>query len=431
MKQSRNLGKMLLLSTITNTQNLNEKLLVPPEIEREEGDLKTIFSSISNTQLYSRLLGDIDFSKLSVEEQTKFLFLKPELVDSVDMQNLYANEMRQLVQEAHNRTCASLGVKPTNVVVCNFGENPLLDPWDYSAYDVTNGNIYINSEMDYSSVRSSFLLENINARTFQHSISQKTLTALTSPESLSDIDYYLAVANAVKEYVYETYDEPDDEGHYLEDEESYTPGAVTAQIYAYEKTRQDLQSAGIYGGKIRQELRESEEDFHKDLQETIGNESLINTEDIFAFFKGSPLNASSNGLLGRILDTIDVGYTSVFYNALGANMQPNTSVKGHLDTLENKMFEDYGLTPPTDEELQELIEIENQLRSQAEELGEDYEEDGSEELTEEDEQGDEESSSEDKVITYRPFESILGAEGVINNFKVLPFHVSEIQDVEQ
>ncbi len=431
MDNSRKLGRVLMLSILTGTQNLMDN--VTTGAEREEETHNTIFSKLTDSQLYSRLLTDINFSKLSKDEQNKFLLLKPEIAESVDKQNLYANEMREFVQEAHNRTCKSLGVKPTNVIVCNFSENPLMDPWAYSSYDATNGNIYINSEVDYSTVRPTFLLESINARTYQHGTYSNISKVVKQPESLTDVEFFLTLTTAVKNHVYQENANPEDLGNFLIADDGYTPSSLAAQIYAFEKTRLDLQSAGIYGLQAREQLREAEEDFHKDLQTYIGNDSLLNSEDMFAYFKGSNLNASSNGLLGKLLDSIDASYSSVFYNSVGASMQSGSTVKQYLDHLEGQMFEEEGLTPPTDEEMQELIELEKAERemiAEQEELGisQSDDEPNDEEDTEDEENPRREGDGE--PISYKPFDSVLPPEGKIDLIKVLPFHQVQIEQNE-
>lgn len=437
MNNTRKIGKMLLISTLTSTPDLMDNITAG--LDREDDSLSTVFAGLTDAQLYARLLTDIDFSKLSSEEQNKFLLLKPEYAEEVDKQNLYANEMREFVQEAHNRTCKALGVKPTRVIVCNFGENYLLDPWEFTAYDIANGNIYVNSEADFS-VRPTFLLESINARTFQHATYESIATAVTKPNLLDDKSYYLALTSAIKEYVYQENREVNADGHFLIDDDGYTPSSLSAQIYAFEKTRADLQSAGLYGLHVRETIREAEEDFHADLQEHIGNDSLLNSEDMFAFFKGSSLNAGSNGLLGKMLDILDSEYSQTFYNSIGADMPQNCSVRQYLDSLENNMFEVSGLTPPTPEDLEYLEELEQAEREYLQEL----EELGLLPDDEEQPEGqllfsnvstffrrDDEDKADDEYVDYEPFDSVLPSEGMINIIKTLPFHNnSEQQDLD-
>ncbi len=437
MNNARKLGRVLLLSTLTSTPNLMES--VSSSIEREEDDFDTVFSVLSDAQLYSRLLTDINFSKLTEEQKNAFLMLKPEMNGEVDKENLYANEMRDFVQEAHNRTSKALGVKPTKVIVCNFAENPLMDPWAFSSYSVENGNIYINSQANYSEVRPSFLLESINARTYQHFTFQNLAKAVTNPDKLNDVNFYLALTSAVKTYVYQENSEPQTDGNYLIDDDGYTLSSIAAQIYAFEKTRQDLQSAGIYGLHLRDGLREAEEDFHRDLQNYIGNDSLLNSEDMFAFYKGSSLNSSSNGYLGSILNKMDSLYSSTFYNLIGATMESGTSVKEYLDQLEEDVFNEYGLTPPTDEELAELMAIEEAQREfyrEQQELGlfpeEDNEEnddsflqDNSLEEDEEYNDGKQNDRGDEQKINYKPFKSVLGQEGNVDLITSLPFHPNQ------
>lgn len=417
----RKVGSILFLNLITNTKELKDLY----DAESLESGEETVFSKLLPKDLYSRLLSDIDFSRLSEEDKTAFLFLKPEYAQSVDKQELHDLEMQNFVTEAHNRACANLGVPKTNIVFCDFSKNPLMDYTMWTLYSTANNNIYFNLEKDYSIARPSMLVENINAVTRHQSIYLNILKALKEPSSLSDREYFLALSTAVKAYVYQELRENDPQAYQIESAADYsTPNCLEEVVYSFNKTRQDFQSAGIYGGKLQQDLRRNEQTFHNYLQNELLVNSMINLEDIFAYFEQSPLNQDSNGLLGNILKALVATTAPSFYNSLGADMILGQTLSQYIDELEQEMFEEYGIEVPTKEEIDEFIDSEefaeqemlDQIRTQYPNRKLSAFEDG--------EEGDDqdEVAEDDEMPQYRKMDDALPQEGKIDQIQTLPFH---------
>lgn len=424
--KDKSLGKILLLNLILNTKGLSTLA----ETNFDEKGQDTIFASLFPKDLYSRLISTTDFDNLPEDEKSKFLFLKSESEGKVDKQELHDYEMQLFGVEAHNRSAASLGVPKTNVVYCNFTQNKQMPPDEWVMFDAVNSNIYINLDKDYSIGRPSLLLENIHAVTRQHSITQNILKAIKDPNSLSDREYFLALSTAVKTYVYQDLRENDPQAYMIELGADYsTPSNIEQVVYAFQKTRDDFQSAGLYGSNLQKDLRRNEEVYHSYLQEELVTNSLVNMEDIFAYFKQSPLNQDSGGLLGKILEKMVEGTAYSFYNSLGADMEEGQSISDYIDTLEEEMFEEYGIEPPTNEELDDFVasggyaeqEEAEALRQYQKEIGDlpKSQEELAEEFFAEEE--------DDEMPDYRKMESVLPSEGKIDQIKILPFSNSQSQ----
>lgn len=419
MKNAK-LCSLLLFNLVANTKSL-KNILDSNSIEKGE---ETPFSVISSHEMYSRMLSDIDFKSLSEKDKTALLFLRQDKEDEVDKNDLYYYETQFLTKEAHNRTSAQLGVSKTNVVFCNFQDNKHMNPDDWVLFDGTNGNIYVNLDKDYSKARPSFLLENINAVTRHHSVYQNIFKAIKEPESFSDKELFLVLSTAVKLYVYQDLKENDPMLYSQEIAVDYsTPINIEETIYAFSKTRADFQAAGIYGAKLQEDLRRNEQIYHTYLQDELVTNSLINLEDIFSYFKNSPLNESSNGMMGGLLDFIVKETAYAFYNSVGADMKKGQSITQYIDELEDEMFERCGIEKPSEEELEEFSGSDEYLRQeQIDKYGysnipvdcedEMYEEDGSFE----DEEDDEE------MPNYKKMDSVLPDEGRIDKIEFLPFH---------
>ena len=232
--KDKSLGKILLLNLVLNTKGLSSLA----EINFDERGQDTIFASLFPKDLYSRLISTTNFDSLSEDEKSRFLFLKKESEGSVDKSELHDYEMQLFGVEAHNRAAASLGVPKTNVVYCNFTANKQMPAEEWVMFDAVNSNIYINLDKDYSIARPSLLVENINAATRQHSITQNILQAIKDPNSLSDREYFLALSTAVKTYVYQDLRENDPQAYLTEIAADYsTPSNIEQVVYSFAKTR--------------------------------------------------------------------------------------------------------------------------------------------------------------------------------------------------
>ena len=413
--KNKGLGSILLLNLVINTKGLSG---LYDMLEEERGET-TMFSTLTSRDLYPRLMSDIDFDTLSESEKTRFLFLRPEKAPFVDKKELHDYEMQFFAKEAHNRTSTALGVPRTNVVFCNFSENKMMNPLDWVLYDSVNDNIYINLDKDYSIARPTYLMENINAATRHHSIYQNIFRAMKDPDSLTDREYFLALSTAVKAYVYQDLRENDPEAYRIQLAADYsTPSNIEEVVYGFAKTRVDYQAAGLYGGKLRDDLRRNEETYYDFLENQLLTNSLVNMEDIFAYFVQSPLNQSSDGLLGGILRTLEKQYTASFYNSLGADMRVGQTISDYVDELEEDMFERYGVAPPTDEELDELMGGEDYDKEEQLEAFRQYQREMG--LIPEDAELD----GKDRMPEYRKMDDALPREGKIDIVTKLPFHDS-------
>ncbi len=428
--EAKKVGRILILNTITSTDNLQGNLVCGQWLPKE--DTRTLFPDLTDAELYSRLLSDINLSTLSGKEKDEFLLIDSNLSRVFPQETFYKTRMRNFIQEAHNRTCSSLGIKPAKMVFCQFDGSKGMDPQEFSSFDVANGKIYINSGADYLNARPSILLENVNARTYQHFIFQNIASSIKAPDKLSDKDFYIAVETAVKNHVYQEHSNPNSQGNFLLNEDDHTAGSIQSQIFAFEKTRQDLQSAGLYGDRVRNELRRSEINYHTALQKYLGNESLLNTENIFAYYRQAEINASSGGLMGELLDKIDGLFASSFYNSIGATMTPGTSVEQYLDILQGSTFSRNDFITPTLEELEALSSSDNFLLGMSLEQVSALTSYNQDELSDEAEESV--LSDESEYFAYKPFEDVLMPEGSIYFNIKLPFHnfnLSQDTPIEQ
>ena len=424
------MGSILLTNLILNTRALQSA----QEMSAQPKDTSTTFSGLLPQHIYPRIISDMDFTRLSEEDKSAYLFLAKEQEGKVDKLDLYQYEMQLYSQEAHNKTARALGVSPTMVLPCEFSKSKgITNPDGWIIYDVVNGNMYVNAEKDYSVARPSYLLENINASTRQHSIVQNIFKALTDPQSLSDREYFLALSTAIKTYVYQDLKENAYQQYLIEIGVDYsTPAYIEQVLYSFEKTRADFQSVGLYGGKLQEDLRRNETIYHEYLRTELAVNSMTNMEDIFAYFKQSPLNAQSGGMLYGILSTLERATAHTFYNSLGTDMEPGQSLSEYIDELEVEMYDRYGIPMPDEDDIDEFTSEHSDLFAEEDEILKQggkpqgfgvpvfRDRDSGDEFSEE---GDGyEDLAPDEMPTYKPMESVLPDEGVINNVSELPFH---------
>ncbi|MBQ3047420.1 MAG: hypothetical protein IJD48_00190 [Clostridia bacterium] len=418
MKNAK-LASILLLNLVSNTKALSN---VFDAMGQERGE-DTPFYSLFPQDLYIRLLSDIKFSELSESQKSTFLFLRKDKEHEVDKQDLYNYEMQFFAKEAHNRTAAVLKAPRTNIVFCDFSKSRSMRGDSWVLFDGYNDNIYINLNKDYSRSRPSFLLENINGATRHHSIVNSIFKGLESPEAIDDREMFLALSTAVKFYVYQELKENDPVAYnYQIGADHSTPINIEEIVYSFVKTRQDFQAAGLYGGQLREDLRRNEETFHQILQEELVVESLINMEDIFEYFNKSELNENSGGLLGKILESLVNQTAYAFYNSIGAEMQPGQSISNYIDGLEREMFDEYGIEPPEDSQLEEENQNFDPHERTIEEHIRNMQTGYSEEENVEDRFFYDDEETDESMPDFKDMKSALPLEGKIYDIKVLPFH---------
>ena len=351
----KSLGKLLTLNLVMNCKPLQD-LMAGPKLEGE--DLSTPYTFLTDRELYTRLVSDIDFSRLSKKDQYDFLAVDPSsLPDTVPMQSLYNYAMSQYYQEAHNRTCKSMGIQPTKVHYVDFKKSGIDDPKLFACYESSTQRIYVDGVKSPRNERPSFMLETLNGMTYQHSVSQNIQKLISNPESLNDKDYFVALTTALKYYVYNQLSIDDPVAFSELTRRDYTtPNSIRQEMFSRGIAKLNFISAGCYGGELQEELYDNEAEYYDDLSEFIGNCSLETVEEILTYFDQMPLNRSSDGLMGDIARRLAKVTASSFYNDIGAHMAPGQTVTEYIDQLEDEVFEEEGLDEPTKEEIDEMTD---------------------------------------------------------------------------
>lgn len=433
-KRSKELGAILLTNLVLNTEVLSRG-------NRKSVDVLDSYNALDNlsaNKLYSRLLAGAKFAGMGNSQKRDFL-LAPQSVEDGKLDTLYSKRMKEFVMQAHKRSCDSLGVGETKIVYCDFKANPALDEDFFSVYDFNNGNIFINNNISYEKQTPSYFLEELNTRTRSHSISRNIFKAIQSPDSLGDKEYFLALMTALKCYLYQyvktSFDKETTNSVTLLD--YATPEKVESVLYGFKGAREDLQKAGLYGGEIRDKLREGEGDFYELLQKSLLEECLRNHEDMIDNFKGSPLNEQSGNLLFTILKGLEMNLASNYYNSLGAKMEKGQDVTSYLDKLQKEKLKSFGIDA-TDEELDEIARMNYDIEENGEfddVMAEDDEYQNSHDdimdVEEELREIDDELSEIEEIEEYNEFDNVLPKEGKINEVKDIPFRKFKQQEAER
>ena len=360
MDKIKEFGKLLLTNIFLNSKNL-----LAFKESHEKIVSSNIFDELPNEELYPRVLSTTKFEKLSQKDKDLFLFKdfntsNKQVLD----EQMYEVEMLCFIIQIHNRSCKDLGVKPTQISFVNF-KNESLANSVYGCFNIKTDEIFLNAEKSLYSENPTFLVKLINGLTKEHAIYSNIVTAATNPEELSDKDYFVAVTTAVRDYCLEDMEKY---GSYkfvksfLEDH-VYSPSVISENIYSFTKSRKDFQSAQIYGGELRECLRQDEKNYYDALSNKIVGGSLIRMEDLIENFKQSTLNQPtiskefSSGIFGRIFESIVNVYSGSFYNELGVHKEKDETLEEFIDKIEAELFEEQGIEVPTaDEELAEFLD---------------------------------------------------------------------------
>ncbi len=395
----------------------------------QQKDELDYFMALENSALYSRLVSGFKFENLSEDKKDEFLFLKSDKNLSVDKQELYNKFMPLLIQESHNRTCYALGVKPTVVNFIAFSKEDGFDEEDWFDFRESDGKIYLNSNKRYDLSRPSILLENINMATRQYSVYANIFKAVSKPENLDNKEYFLALTTAIKTYVYDKLAKNDPECNKQMLAVDYTtPIEIEKTIFSFEQTRKDFQSAKLYGGILRDKLRQDEEIYHDYLSDEGVADSLINLEDLFQNFKAFLVVNKMDASFGKIFEAIEKEYFSDYYSSLGADSVKGQGIENYIDYLEKEMFDRVGITmeeylnykngQPSEREIDEGYGDDERVSERV--IDEGYGDDEVPGYASEDEFDSYDLGAGEENATYKPMDSVLKDEGKIFNTK-LPF----------
>ena len=429
MDKARVYGSLLLSNLFLNCNDIKSFLESSKKVERT----RTVISQLSNSQVYSRILSGIKFDSLSKSDQKNFLF---KIVSTECTKEDYDNLVTTLIQESHNRTCKSLGIKPNLIHFGSFAENNLSEKL-WSGYMFSHNSIFFNTDKDYSQERVSYLLEVVNYITRNYYHFQKMNEAVTVKNSMSNEEFFLAVSAGVEVYLREQLREknPEEFQRFLS-YKGLLPMDVDQEAFSYEQTRKDFQSAHLYGGKIQESVRETEESYYEYLR-TNGSllaKSIISTLGVIELFKTTDLNKSSNGTMGVMLETVFNEYGRQFFNKFGADIKKDETLESYAQRLlDESNFQGV-------EDLMNAM-VEEEISQYMEEAPED--EDQNEEYPEEnlDDENSEQAQKPNDMnsvsffellyrIPFRDMQDALPEEGEVYDVQKLPFSPAEEQAQE-
>lgn len=428
--RSRKLGVILLTNLVLNTKKLSSMQSVL-NFPHEE---KSNFESLPPRFLYPRLMSDIDLKQLDKAEQANLLFVRPEVLDSYDPEQLRKGQLVALAKEAHKRTCQTLGVEPARLAFIDFLNEKNVNNESFSVFDLENSKIYFNMSKNYSKSRPSRFLEAINSQTKLYSIYCSIFDAIQNPDLLDDKEFFLAVAVATEEYLNEHLkrDLPDMHKAF-EASRPFAPEMLEANMFAFKQTRRNFILADIYGGNLRDALRKEEQDFYMLLQQALAENCLSRIEDVVDNFTYSPLNEKSGGLLGTILKGVEKECAPAFFRSLGVQMENGTDATTQLDEIQDKILESKGIDidDMSNEEIEDLMQSAFEVAEEEAEFDDEIDEEDVEDdesLTDEEFMQDGEDPEEEE---FSPNLNVLPKEEKINNISKLPFHNNSKKDEEE
>jgi len=426
MENIKSLGKLLFTNLFLNSAVLKSFSSSKPE------KFDNPFSFLPNTHLYSRLLTSTHFFRLPQSEKDKYLFKDmqtPKTQIPLSDFSLYFAEYTSFLNEAHTRSCKYLGIPQSTVQLKDFSEDKQFNPNGFLTLDSATGEIFVNENKNFTLTRPSFLVEMINNATMQYGVFKNMIACVKNPEKVGDAEYFVSLTKAVEVYVTQEMARYNSKAELstMQETDYCSPTNILANVFAFNKTREDFQSAGLYGGQLRDELRENEQNFYEDLSKEVLSESLIYVEDLLGYFNGTDLNQDSDGLMGKLFENLVNSTARTFYNSLGADMHEGETISQYIDRLEDDLFETMGIEKPDDETLQEYMEG----KLQDEESDEDFDalDEGmpfDEEYTEDDEEQEDEgeSSFEEEFMSdphYPPMRNVMPKEGKVFPVDKLPF----------
>jgi len=426
---NENLSKILFLNLFTNSKTLNNLQTVLSEKKKTT----TGFENLSNNELFSRLISDVDFESLSKEEKSNFCFFAQKSDDKSNLKISYEERMKSFIQEAHNRMCDYLKVPPTTISFCDFKNSEKFI--DFSTYEVDfeSGNIYLNTAVDYLHSRPSFLIETLAGATLKYKGFQDVFKIASEPNSFSDKDFFIGLSTAIRLDLKDEFVEKDNELFSMICENEYAyPDSIQQKMDSFTLAKICFKSSGLYGGELRKSLLKNEKDYYSYLSESYGNDSLLAMEDLVDYFRISTLNQSSNNLLFGLLKKVNAETSSKFYNSIGAEMQNGQDIGSYINQIEKEKFEEYGIEVPTEQELSENEFFKNGLQSSF------YGEDDEQNNYGYDENGNVISKDKeiDRIMDYKPMEIIIPKDFDEDQIISLPFHkatnsaLNGIQDLQ-
>lgn len=227
--------KMFLLNTCSDIDGLPQSEGLKEFFKRDfsepgrSGEIFTLYEQMQIPELVLRLMDNRDFNKQPDSIRKEMVYSDYYPNQAKTSHAIYLDDRRNLCQELHNKLCKYLNVPPTRIKLVDFKEETDYDHDLFQYYDTKDGNLYINSAMDYSNCEQTELAERVMQGTFVHEVYYKLRKNFFRLDKLKGEERYLLLSALMKEFVVNSLNEEKCKG--LSKEFKFNDAYSATQIY--------------------------------------------------------------------------------------------------------------------------------------------------------------------------------------------------------
>ena len=227
--------KIFLLNTCSDIDGLPQSEGLKEFFKRDfseperSGEIFTLYEQMQIPELVLRLMDNRDFNKQPDSIRKEMVYSDYYPNQAKTSREIYLDDRRNLCQELHNKLCKYLNVPSTRVKFVDFKEETDYDHDLFQYYDTKDGNLYINSAMEYSNCEQTEMAERVMQGTFVHEVYYKLRKNFFRLDKLKGEERYLLLSALMKEFVVNSLNEEKCKG--LSKEFKFNDAYSATQIY--------------------------------------------------------------------------------------------------------------------------------------------------------------------------------------------------------
>ena len=199
-------GTIFLLNTCSNIKGttkscaLRNLLQVDYDKDNGNGETSTLYENMSIINIILRLMDNRDFNAVSNEVKKEMIYSDYYPEQAKVLTAVYMDDRRNLCQELHNKMCKVLNIPKTKLIFTSFKQEEM-DSSLFSYYDYNNGEILLNTDINYSDCEPTELAQRVIHATYEHEVYNNIKTNLLSLDKLGKKERYLVVSTLMKMFV--------------------------------------------------------------------------------------------------------------------------------------------------------------------------------------------------------------------------------------
>ena len=225
--------QVVLMNLYLNNPEMNQYLSRDFYKQRKSGETRSLYDDKNLIEVVAKLMDNRNFKRLSSEQRREMILSDYYPEEAKDNIRVYWDDRRNLCQALHNKVCELICVPETSVRLIDFRETEF-DEDLFEYYDPKEGELFLNTDLDYSKCDPTEMLQRVIRGTFLHELHYKVKTKYARLESVRPAERYALLSTLLKQATTAMLGQ--EECHSMRDDFQYGAGYSAEYVYAVAKT---------------------------------------------------------------------------------------------------------------------------------------------------------------------------------------------------